>query len=92
MIKDIRVVYPEPLVPGTTYQINEADQVHFVSTYNRALYFAQGENVTDVTVYLTERTKEGWLEHGVLVRYLNNCKMYVGAIQRQPSAPSEFHS
>lgn len=43
-------------------------------------------------VYCTERNKDGWLEYGIRLQSANGAGMYVGAIQRQPGAKTEFHS
>jgi hypothetical protein len=100
---NVTIVFPEPLKEGDTPQIKDDEQGHFHETVNRAMYFAQGDNVESCTIHLRERTKPkeyggkvydegGWLEHLIITKYVGGRQFVVGAIQRCPGAKSEFHS
>lgn len=50
------------------------------------------QNVEDVRVYANRRDAEGWLEFITIFRYRDGGSLTVGALQREPGAPFEFHS
>ena len=66
--------------------IEKEDHQHFINTINRAAQWETGSK--KVTVHLAKRRADGWLEYGIIV----SNTIYIGAIQRQPGAESEFHS
>lgn len=101
----INIVFPEPLVEGTAPQINADEQTHFQNTVNRTVALCHGADVESATIRLHERTKPrtspdgvviydegGWLEHIIVIKYVGDRQLVVGAIQRKVGAESEFHS
>lgn len=77
---------------------------HFNNTVKRAVYLAANDAANRATIYLAERTKPrydkddvmvdggGWLEYTIVIDYASGHRLTVGAIQRKPGEPSEFHS
>ena len=72
--------------------VPSADLNHLMNTILRADQWDRNGNT--VTVIITARRPDGWLEYGINVtRYGDNKQViYIGAIQRSINAPSEFHS
>ena len=50
------------------------------------------DRVASVTIFPSARNKEGWLEWLVRYEFSTGGKLTVGAIQRRPGEPVEFHS
>jgi hypothetical protein len=46
----------------------------------------------NVQIFPSERTSEGWLEWLLVYTFKTGGRMTVGAIQRTPDSPMEFHS
>lgn len=103
----ITVNFPACLRADEIPQLKAEDVAHFVATFNRALLFADNARAKSVTIYCTDRTQPrysdqngervfydhgGWLEHGVIVEWVEGGRFVMGAIQRTVGAPSEFHS
>ena len=77
---------------------------HFNNTMARAIYLASSDSVNKATIYLAQRTSPrygadgalvsegGWLEYTISIEYVGGHCLTVGAIQRKPGEPSEFHS
>lgn len=82
----ITVTTPENFSPDTR------DMGHINATMVRAFQWNTPEN--NVTVEISPRNAEGWLEYNLVVRKINSDKLviYIACIQRQPGAESEFHS
>ena len=49
-------------------------------------------NVEKVEVYAATRDGTGWLEFEMRYLYRDGGRLTVGALQREPGAPFEFHS
>lgn len=70
----------------------DAEIDHLQACIVRAAWMAGGGNVKTATIYVTPRDKHGWLEYITRYEYENGGGLTVGAIQREPGAPVEFHS
>lgn len=67
------------------------DMDHFHNTLQRARKWNRNGN--RVTVHIHKREASGWLEYGIDIKNnLGNQIIFIGAIQRQVGADSEFHS
>lgn len=81
----MKLVHPED------YTVPTADLHHLMDTVARALTWETNGNV--VAIYLHPRQSNGWLEYGIDVTRPDGKRViYIGAIQREPKAKSEFHS
>lgn len=68
-----------------------ADLYHLLNTILEADRWDKNDN--QITIVITSRRPDGWLEYGINVQDTNrNLIIYIGAIQRSTGAPSEFHS
>lgn len=69
-----------------------ADLNHLMNTILKAASWDVNDN--HVLIVITARAPSGWLEYGINVTRAGDKSrvIYIGAIQRQPNAESEFHS
>jgi hypothetical protein len=82
----VTIHYPElPATEPSSTRIPQADEAHFVETFNRALRLSAGSDVVACDLHLGVRTQPveyrdaegnvtssqagGWLEHIIVVRY-----------------------
>ena len=72
--------------------IPDEDLGHFMATFNRAVQLGNNEITQEVRIYTDQRDRQGWLEYQIVVTYQSGSSLTVGAIQRKPGEPSEFHS
>ncbi|MNR69273.1 hypothetical protein D3C85_1944050 [compost metagenome] len=56
------------------------------------MQLGNSDYVGSVNLYLSQRDQNGWLEYTIVVGYKSGSSLTVGAIQRKPGEPSEFHS
>jgi hypothetical protein len=84
-------------VQESNVQIN-IDTFHPVTDDNRPMLvavltrIAQYENLSDATIYVNNRNKDGWLEFLYRMQFKDGGKLTVGCIQRKPDEQFEFHS
>jgi hypothetical protein len=50
------------------------------------------QSLRDAAIHIQPRTAEGWLEFILQFAYEDGGKLTIGALQRQPGAPFEYHS
>lgn len=72
------------------------DDAHNAATIERAFRFNGSSTVARVEVILNPRgvyvSQPDWLEHVIRVINHDGAVLTIAAIQREPGAPSEFHS
>ncbi len=53
---------------------------------------AYSDSAKQVTITVREPDRDGIIEYGMLVEYINGGSIFIGALRRGPHAPTEYHS
>lgn len=74
------------------HDFENEDPEHLAACIEHVRRWGTSPNHPPHEIYCRPRDADGWLEYALKLTYANGGHMWVGAIQRQPGAPVEFHS
>jgi hypothetical protein len=73
----------------TVHSYEDVDLVHLQACLDHIKRF---EEAYTAEVFVSSRNSDGWLEYIIRYEFPSSSKLTVGAIQRKPGMPVEFHS